>query len=135
MNTKARQPTSVDANVGQRLRQRRLMLGLSQTKLADASGVTFQMIQKYENGTCRVGASRLIMLAKALDCPITYFFDDMKNIAMKPLKVSESAMNLDDDLMTRKETIDLLKAYYSLREPQRKHILSMVKGLMTDNKD
>jgi len=70
-------PRPVDAHVGARVRLRRTMLGMSQEKLAQALGLTFQQVQKYERGTNRVGSSRLYELSKILDVPIQYFFDEM----------------------------------------------------------
>lgn len=66
-----------DVHVGQRIRERRIACGISQEQLARSTGVTFQQVQKYERGVNRVGAARLYAMAKALDVPITYFFDDM----------------------------------------------------------
>jgi transcriptional regulator with XRE-family HTH domain len=68
-------PNPVDVHVGNRLRMRRLMLGLSQTAVADALGVTFQQVQKYEKGTNRVSASRLQLLAMLLQAPVPFFFE------------------------------------------------------------
>ena len=70
-------PTDVDLYVGRRIRQRRQLLGLSQTKLADALEVTFQQVQKYERGSNRVGAGRLFQLSRVLDVPVAYFFDNL----------------------------------------------------------
>src|SRR5574340_1053213 len=67
----------IDAHVGYRIRLRRTLLGLSQERLGDALGLTFQQVQKYERGINRVGASRLFDLARVLDVPISFFFDDM----------------------------------------------------------
>lgn len=67
----------IDAHVGRRIRQRRVLLGMSQENLANTLGVTFQQIQKYEYAANRVGASRLWQLSVALDCPVSYFFDDL----------------------------------------------------------
>lgn len=120
-------PDPTDLHVGGRLRQRRLLVGMTQEKLADAVGVSFQMVQKYEKGACRVGASRLLQISKALGVPVAYFFDEFKGTTSH--KVAEDAQRMDDDVMTQKETIDLLKAYYALPEEARKGILSMVKGL------
>src|SRR5207248_4793441 len=71
----ARRADGRDAEVGQRVRSRRLECRLSQTELADKIGVTFQQVQKYEKGTNRIGASRLQRISEALDVPITFFFD------------------------------------------------------------
>ena len=68
-------PKPVDRYVGSRVRMRRLMLGMSQTKLADAIGLTFQQVQKYEKGTNRMGASRLQQIAGILKVPVTFFFE------------------------------------------------------------
>lgn len=127
----------VDTHVGKRLRTRRTMLGLSQEKLGEAVGVTFQMIQKYERGACRVGASRLQQMAHALDVPVSWFFEDYGQAAsVQPiLKVAEDRTALSEDIFTKRETIQLLKAYYSLPEESRKHVLNMVKGLSSENVD
>src|SRR5690242_20884104 len=77
-------PNPIDVHVGQRVRQRRTLLGMSQEKLAEAIGLTFQQVQKYERGANRVGSSRLFDLARVLDVPIAYFFEDMEaNVANK----------------------------------------------------
>lgn len=120
-----KRPDPIDIAVGQRLRQRRLLVGQTQEQLAESIGVTFQMVQKYEKGACRVGASRLSQIARALAVPVAYFFDNGKTVG----KVAEDAARLDDDILTQKETIDLLKAYYALPEAARKGILTMAKGL------
>ena len=71
-------PDPVDIHVGARVRMRRLMLGLSQDKLAETIGLTFQQIQKYEKGANRIGASRLFQLANALDVPVQFFYEDLQ---------------------------------------------------------
>ena len=76
MSTKA--PNPVDKYVGSRVRMRRIMLGMSQEKLGEALGLTFQQVQKYEKGTNRVGASRLWELSRVLGVPITYFFEGLE---------------------------------------------------------
>jgi transcriptional regulator with XRE-family HTH domain len=129
MGDTRKQPNPFDIHVGQRIRMRRNMLGLSQTKLAEFAHVTFQMVQKYEKGSCRVGASRLMVIARALDTPVAYFFDGYKGEQSPAIKTSEDTVVLDDTLLTQRESIDLLKSYYALPEATRKHILSMIKGL------
>src|SRR5271167_338794 len=71
-------PNPIDVHVGQRIRQRRTLLGMSQEKLAEAIGLTFQQVQKYERGSNRVSSSRLFDLTRVLDVPISYFFEDME---------------------------------------------------------
>src|SRR6201993_2349394 len=70
-------PNPIDVHVGQRVRQRRTLLGMSQEKLAEAIGLTFQQVQKYERGANRVGSSRLFDLSRVLDVAVSYFFEDM----------------------------------------------------------
>ena len=70
-------PNPVDVHVGGRVRQRRLLLGMSKTNLGDALGLTFQQVQKYERGANRIGSSRLFELSQILDVPVEFFFEDM----------------------------------------------------------
>ena len=74
---KADKPNPIDVHVGSRVRLRRTLLGMSQEKLGDAIGLTFQQVQKYERGANRIGASRLFDLSRVLDVPVSFFFDDM----------------------------------------------------------
>src|SRR3546814_19541489 len=78
-------PNPVDVHVGGRVRLRRTLLGLSQEKLGEALGLTFQQVQKYERGANRIGASRMFDLSRVLDVPVSFFFDDMpQDVAMQP---------------------------------------------------
>src|SRR5271165_4852701 len=74
---KESRPSPIDIHVGSRIRLRRTLLGMSQERLGEALGLTFQQVQKYERGVNRVGASRLFDLSRVLDVPISFFFDDM----------------------------------------------------------
>ncbi|MBL4614923.1 MAG: helix-turn-helix transcriptional regulator, partial [Magnetovibrio sp.] len=76
-------PRPVDVHVGARLRQRRTLLGMSQEKLGEAVGLTFQQIQKYERGANRIGASRLYQLSNVLDVSVSYFFEEMPGEVQK----------------------------------------------------
>src|SRR6201998_3236858 len=76
--TKADKPNPIDVHVGGRVRLRRTLLGMSQEKLGEAIGLTFQQVQKYERGANRIGASRLFDLSRVLDVPVSFFFDDIK---------------------------------------------------------
>src|SRR5690606_34025694 len=71
-----KKPNPIDIHVGSRVRLRRNMLGMSQEKLGERLGITFQQVQKYEKGTNRVGASRLQAIASILDAPVSFFFED-----------------------------------------------------------
>ena len=128
-------PNPVDVHVGSRLRLRRTLLGISQEKLGDAVGLTFQQIQKYERGANRIGASRLYELSRILDVPISFFFDDMPD----DLKTHEgrfaagiaaTGKDYQSDPLARRETLELVRAYYKITDPKvRKRIFEMVKTL------
>jgi transcriptional regulator with XRE-family HTH domain len=127
---------SIDKYVGTRLRQRRSLIGMSQEKLAEAVGITFQQIQKYENGANRISASRLFQLSKILDVPVGFFFENYSGrtkipAAYKGLAEGKQAgIEGQEDLMQRKETLELVRIYYSIRDPQlRKDLLKLVKGM------
>jgi len=131
-------PNPIDVHVGQRIRQRRTLLGMSQEKLAEAIGLTFQQVQKYERGANRVGSSRLFDLARVLDVPIDYFFEDMEaNVAAKsPSRLmwfSESKLQpyaAEPDPLAKRETLELVRAYYKIGEPRvRKRIFELTKAL------
>ena len=104
-----------DVQLGQRIRARRLWLGLSQTELGAALGLSFQQVQKYERGMNRISAGRLYQFAKILDVPINYFFEQMSGAvnegASYALSDNEQEEFLPGDMMNSKETLDLIRAY------------------------
>jgi transcriptional regulator with XRE-family HTH domain len=124
-------------HVGQRVRQRRTLMGLSQEKLGEALGLTFQQVQKYERGANRIGASRLFDLANILDTEVNYFFEDMHAdvAAAAPSKLHGQAETAEagapePDPMARRETLELVRAYYRISNPQvRKRLFEMTKAL------
>ncbi len=129
-------PNSIDAHVGARVRLRRTLLGLSQEKLGDALGLTFQQIQKYERGANRIGASRLFDLSRVLDVPVSFFYDDMSTDLTEttPGKIADARdhANADQDLdpMAKRETLELVRSYYKVSDPMvRKKIFELVKSL------
>lgn len=137
-------PDTIDKHVGTQLRSRRSLLGLSQEKLAESVGVTFQQVQKYERGTNRVSASRLFSFSKILDVSIDYFYeglDEQGLLANKNIGMSDNAQesfsgptntakNLPENLMSTRETLDLIRTYYSVEDPKlRKDILKFVKSM------
>ncbi|MEM9683836.1 MAG: helix-turn-helix transcriptional regulator [Pseudomonadota bacterium] len=129
-------PNPVDVHVGSRVRLRRTLLGLSQEKLGDSLGLTFQQVQKYERGANRIGASRLFDLSRVLDVPVSFFFDDMPKEAGggKPSGTAEitytSEDGMDEDPMVRRETLDLVRTYYQIEDPQvRKRVFELAKSL------
>jgi transcriptional regulator with XRE-family HTH domain len=126
---------SVDVHVGQRLRVRRSLLGLSQEKLAEAIGLTFQQVQKYERGLNRISAGRLYQFANILSVPVAYFYEqiatDANNQNQQPgFADNEQQAFSTADLFQSKETLDLVRAYYSIEDTEtRKNIYKFVKSM------
>src|SRR5215213_7476656 len=129
---KTERPNPIDVRVGARLRLRRNMLGLSQEKLGEMIGLTFQQVQKYERGANRIGASRLHELSRVLDVPISFFFDDtdpvrapaMGGFAEPPAEAFES------DPLRKPETLELVRAYFSIEDTAvRRRLLDLAKAL------
>lgn len=133
--TPSGKPNPVDVHVGARVRLRRTLLGMSQEKLGEALGLTFQQVQKYERGANRVGASRLFDLSRVLDVPVSFFFDDMSTEveALSPRLISglsEEPSSFEADPMTKRETLELVRAYYRITDPQvRRRVLDLAKAL------
>lgn len=132
-------PDNVDVHVGQRLRVRRSLLGMSQEKLAEAIGLTFQQIQKYERGVNRISAGRLFQFSKILDVPVGYFYDQVggsgieQQGAVAGLSDNEQDVFDSEDIMQKKETLDLVRIYYSIEDEQkRKEILRFIR-MMSDS--
>jgi transcriptional regulator with XRE-family HTH domain len=109
--------SSVDAHVGLRTRQRRTLLGMSQTQLGEALGLTFQQVQKYERGFNRVGASRLWELSRVLGVPITYFFEGLEpDTQPVPVREMPESMKASADPLNKRETLELVRAYYRIQD-------------------
>jgi transcriptional regulator with XRE-family HTH domain len=131
-------PTAIDRHVGSRVRQRRMMMGMSQAALAAQLGVTFQQLQKNEKGTNRFGSSRLFDLSLSLDVPIQYFFDAMPAEIAAAVGVRKglhtfSPPNDDNAVMTRAETLRLVRAYYQIEDGRvRKRVYDLAKILASD---
>jgi transcriptional regulator with XRE-family HTH domain len=120
-------PHFVDIHVGQRMRLRRTMLGISQEKLGTALALTFQQVQKYERGANRISASRLHEISKVLKVPVAFFFEDLNTIEYPTPSLQTPNMLREDkgasyeaptnDPMTRQETLRLVRAYYRIDDP------------------
>ncbi len=110
-------PHPVDFHVGGLVRQRRTFLGMTQTDLGKALGLTFQQIQKNERGFNRIGASRLYHLCHILDVPVGYFCEGLEKKA--------SAWS-PDDVMLKRETLELVRAYYRIRDPKVRDALRRI---------
>jgi transcriptional regulator with XRE-family HTH domain len=134
---KEHRPSPIDVHVGSRVRLRRTLLGMSQERLGEALGLTFQQVQKYERGVNRIGASRLFDLARVLDVPIGFFFDDMPDamggsmaVTRRMAGFSESQDGFEDDTLHRRETLELVRAYYRITDASvRKRVFDLIKSL------
>ena len=111
-------------------------MGMSQEKLGVALGLTFQQVQKYERGANRMGASRLHQISQILDVPVEYFFEDLpKEHSFKPGRVaspglSENQEPFRNDPLAKRETLELVRAYYKIRDPRvRKRLFELTKTL------
>jgi transcriptional regulator with XRE-family HTH domain len=125
-------PNPVDVRVGARLRLRRTMLGLSQEKLGEAIGLTFQQVQKYERGANRIGASRLYELSRVLDVPVSFFFDDTDPVRAPAMGSfgEPSAEAVESDPLRKPETFELVPAYFAIKDATvRRRLLDLAKAL------
>jgi len=129
-------PNLADVHVGARLRQRRTLLGMNQTNLGNALGMSFQQVQKYERGMNRISASRLFDLSRVLDVPIQYFFDDMpaaiaaNSPGNKKRGKAKKLPSYEPDPMHKQETLELVRAYYKIEDADvRKRLYAMVKAI------
>lgn len=119
--------TDIDLHLGRRLRRRRRLLGLTQQQLASQVGIRFQQIQKYECGANRISAARLWQLAEALESPVSYFYDGLEEAIER-----KEAAGHGGEMFSRKETLDLIQAYYQLGERPRRRLLDLAKSLHVD---
>jgi transcriptional regulator with XRE-family HTH domain len=119
----------IDVHLGKRLRRRRRLLGLTQQQLAGACGVRFQQIQKYECGANRISASRLWQLSEALEVPVGYFYDGLSD---EERRRQANEAESGGEMFARKETLDLIRAYYQLGERPRRRLLDLAKSLNGD---
>ncbi|ODR95560.1 Cro/Cl family transcriptional regulator [Methyloceanibacter stevinii] len=128
-----KKPNPIDAHVGSRVRLRRMLLGMSQERLGDSMGLTFQQVQKYEKGANRIGASRLYHISKILGVPVGFFFEEAPNIeenaATPGMAEPESEAFILDFLNTR-EGLELNRAFTKIPDPKvRKSIVDLVRAL------
>jgi transcriptional regulator with XRE-family HTH domain len=128
-------PNPTDVHVGSRVRLRRNMMGLSQEKLGEALGLTFQQVQKYERGANRIGASRLHELSRILDVPVRFFFDETDPVRAAPLGgfAESSQDDFDSDPLHRRETTELISAYHAIDNAAvRRRLFDLAKALAAD---
>ena len=130
----ARSPHAIDAHVGERVRLRRTLMGMSQEALGDELSLSFQQVQKYERGTNRISASRLYEISRILDVPISYFFEGVGDNEPR----MDRSMDLDmvmgtgsaQDPFSKRETLELVRAYYKITDPAvRRRLYQLVKSM------
>ncbi len=137
-------PDPIDVHVGQRIRLRRNLVGMTQEQLASAVGVTFQQVQKYERGFNRVSASRLYDIGHVLSVPISFFFQDVSvqvaeeryGILPDSFDATGAALTLsdgesfEDDPLSRTETLELVRNYWKIRnERARSQVFALIKAM------
>jgi transcriptional regulator with XRE-family HTH domain len=138
-------PDPIDIHVGARLRLRRNLIGFSQDQLGKALGLTFQQIQKYERGTNRMGASRLFQVARLLKVPVTYFFEDLPAAVLGTVQPGfgeakqaalEGVPGEDEQVFQRRETLELIRAYYRIADPKhRRKVYELIKTMAVEGKE
>lgn len=134
----SRRANPMDVHVGGRVRMRRMLLGMSQEKLGEQLGLTFQQVQKYEKGVNRIGASRLFEMAKVLGVPVQFFYDDAPYGASGLAPAAGFAERPSDsyvvDFLATREGLELNKAFARITDPKvRKAICDLVKALAGDD--
>ncbi len=123
-----KQPNPIDIHVGSRVRLRRMMLGMSQEKLGEALGITFQQIQKYEKGTNRIGASRLQHIASVLTVPVSFFFEDAPGTPADAANL-ENSRDYVVDFLSSSEGVQLNKAFVRIKDAKlRRRIIDLVRA-------
>ncbi len=134
-----KQPNPIDIHVGSRVRLRRMMLGMSQEKLGDHLGITFQQIQKYEKGTNRIGASRLQHIARVMTVPVSFFFEDAPATPGTELPTGMAEANSTShvvDFLSSSEGIQLNKAFIRIKDAKlRRRVIDLVRSMAGDDEE
>ncbi|MEO1282073.1 MAG: helix-turn-helix transcriptional regulator [Pseudomonadota bacterium] len=137
-NKSARRSNPVDAHVGSRVRLRRMLLGMSQEKLGESLGLTFQQVQKYEKGVNRIGASRLFELSRVLDVPVQFFYDELQS---KDVPASNFATGFAEksgesyvvEFLSTREGLELNKAFFRIKDQRvRRSIVELIRSLSSE---
>ncbi|MGD9637807.1 MAG: helix-turn-helix domain-containing protein [Alphaproteobacteria bacterium] len=142
------EPNPIDVHVGGRVRLRRTLLGMSQEKLASILGLTFQQVQKYERGMNRIGASRLWDLSNVLRVPVSFFFEEINQETANQsprmiitenaevFELQEEPSPYETDPMSKKETLELVKAYYKISNQKiAKNLYELIMALSKNSEE
>jgi transcriptional regulator with XRE-family HTH domain len=131
-----KQANPIDAQVGNRLRLRRMMIGMSQERLGEMLGLTFQQVQKYEKGVNRIGAGRLFEISRILGVPIYYFYESVSDQLPNVPGFAEGETQPVLEFVSSGEGLQLSLAYMRIKDPRvRKRVLDLVKSLSEDGKE
>lgn len=124
-------PNPTDKHVGSRVRMRRMMLSMSQEKLGDALGLTFQQVQKYEKGTNRIGASRLDQIARILGVTVSFFFEGLPEHGAKATTADEAiAPSIVNDFLATRDGLDLVRGFTAIKSQKvRRRIVELVEEM------
>lgn len=130
MPLKKNDSTHIDVQIGAQIRLRRALLGLTQEKLAESLGVTFQQVQKYERGINRLSAARLVQLSQILNVSIQFFFNGMEEVSCLEHDVGEGAVSYEAQGLINPEAAELIRAFNQIEDPAvRRQIISLIKIL------
>lgn len=128
----AKSPNPIDVHVGMRVRLRRVLLGMSQEKLGEALGVTFQQVQKYEKGANRIGASRLHQISEILDVPVAYFFEELpgEQAGIESRFAEAPSPDYFFEMVNSTDGLQLMRAFVQIGDPQvRRRVVDLVKAI------
>jgi transcriptional regulator with XRE-family HTH domain len=125
----------VDKHVGSRVRMRRLMLGMSQEKLGNGLGLTFQQVQKYEKGTNRIGAGRLQLISQLLQVPVPFFFEGAPHLPGQPIGIGPApSPAYVFNFLATSDGLALTKAFMQIEQPElRRRIVHLVEEIAGDD--
>jgi transcriptional regulator with XRE-family HTH domain len=126
----------IDLHVGARVRLRRVMLSMSQAKLGEQLGVSFQQVQKYEKGSNRIGASRLLQIARVLSVPVSSFFENAPGAPGKANKAERREVTSLVDFLSTTEGLKLNRAFLQIKDPKvRRRVVDLVRGMTGEMDD
>lgn len=132
-----KQPNPVDSQVGNRVRLRRMLIGMSQEKLGELLGLTFQQVQKYEKGANRIGAGRLYQIAQILSVPIDYFYEGASDpLAGPPAKGTEVPSLPVAQFLSSAEGLQLSTAFMRIKSPKlRRRLVELVRSMADEDSE
>jgi transcriptional regulator with XRE-family HTH domain len=130
-------PNPIDKHVGSRVRMRRVLIGMSQERLGDALGLTFQQVQKYEKGTNRIGASRLQQISRILGMPVEFFFEGSPSGEREPVGFQDASdTTYVADFLATNEGVQLNRAFLRIRDPKmRRRVVDLVNAIAGEEEE